>query len=74
MPVFLKPIQHQDKKQKSKHILTNNLYGVDINEESVEITKLSLWLKTADRNKALTSLENWWLLASKRHKGIIDIV
>ena len=23
----------------SKHILTNNLYGVDINEESVEITK-----------------------------------
>ena len=42
----------------SKHILTNNIYGVDINEESVEITKLSLWLKTADRNKALTSLDD----------------
>lgn len=42
----------------SKHILTNNLYGVDINQESVEITKLSLWLKTADRNKTLTSLDN----------------
>ena len=41
----------------SKHILTNNLYGVDINDESVEITKLSLWLKTADRNKELTSLD-----------------
>lgn len=41
----------------SKHILTNNLYGVDINEESVEITKLSLWLKTANRNKTLTSLD-----------------
>jgi type II restriction/modification system DNA methylase subunit YeeA len=25
-------------------ILENNLFGVDINEESVEIAKLSLWL------------------------------
>jgi type II restriction/modification system DNA methylase subunit YeeA len=28
-------------------IVENNIYGVDINEESVEITKLSLWLRTA---------------------------
>ncbi len=28
-------------------ILKNNIYGVDLNEESVEITKLSLWLKSA---------------------------
>lgn len=41
-----------------KHILTNNLFGVDINEESVEITKLSLWLKTAKKDKLLTSLDN----------------
>jgi len=40
-----------------KHILTNNIYGVDLNEESVEITKLSLWLKTANKSKELTSLD-----------------
>ncbi|MCW3076116.1 MAG: hypothetical protein JWO32_725 [Bacteroidetes bacterium] len=41
-----------------KHILTNNIYGVDLNEESVEITKLSLWLKTANRYKELTALDD----------------
>lgn len=40
-----------------KHILTNNIYGVDLNEESVEITKLSLWLKTANKGKELTALD-----------------
>lgn len=39
-------------------ILRNNLYGVDINGESVEITKLSLWLKTADRSSELTVLDD----------------
>lgn len=37
-------------------ILENNLYGVDINEESVEIAKLSLWLRTAKPNRKLNSL------------------
>jgi len=37
-------------------ILSNNLFGVDVNAESVEITKLSLWIKTARRGKALDSL------------------
>ncbi|MFB5198042.1 Eco57I restriction-modification methylase domain-containing protein [Neobacillus sp. KR4-4] len=40
-----------------KHILKNNLYGVDLNKESVEITKLSLWLKTANKRDPLTSLD-----------------
>ena len=40
------------------HILANNIYGVDINRESVEITKLSLWLKTANKNEKLTYLED----------------
>ena len=31
-------------------IVTKNLYGVDLNAESVEITRLSLWLKTARRD------------------------
>lgn len=30
-----------------KQIIINNIYGVDLNEESVEITKLSLFLKLA---------------------------
>jgi type I restriction-modification system DNA methylase subunit len=38
-------------------ILRNNVYGVDLNEESVQITKLSLWLKTAEKNKKLTTLD-----------------
>jgi hypothetical protein len=41
-----------------KIILTNNIFGVDLSKESVEITKLSLWLKTALKNKKLTSLDN----------------
>ncbi len=40
-----------------KDILTNNIFGVDLNDESAEITKLSLWLKTANRNKELTTLD-----------------
>jgi hypothetical protein len=39
------------------HILLNNLFGVDLNEEAVEICKLSLWIKTAQRGKILTDLD-----------------
>jgi len=39
-------------------ILENNLYGVDINEESVEIAKLSLWLRTAKVGRKLSILSN----------------
>lgn len=38
-------------------IITNNLFGVDLNAESVEITKLALWLKTAKRQRKLESLD-----------------
>lgn len=37
-------------------ILENNLFGVDINEESVEIARLSLWLRTAQPNRKLNDL------------------
>lgn len=40
------------------HILKHNLYGVDLNKESVEITKLSLWIKTASANDPLTTLDD----------------
>jgi len=39
-----------------KAILENNIYGVDINEESVEIAKLSLWLRTAQKGRKLSDL------------------
>ena len=41
-----------------KHILKHNLFGVDLNPESVEITKLSLWLKTANNKSELTALDD----------------
>lgn len=41
----------------NREILNGNLYGVDLNPESIEITKLSLWLKTAQHGKPLESLE-----------------
>ncbi len=37
-------------------ILENNIYGVDLNDESVEIAKLSLWLRTAQKGRKLNSL------------------
>ena len=37
-------------------ILENNLFGVDINEESVEIAQLSLWLRTAKAQRKLNTL------------------
>lgn len=37
-------------------ILEHNIYGVDLNEESVEIAKLSLWLRTARKGRKLSSL------------------
>ncbi len=41
-----------------KNILEENLFGVDINEESVEIAKLSLWLRTAQKGRKLSTLNN----------------
>lgn len=39
-------------------IITKNLFGVDLNAESVEITRLALWLKTARRQHRLQNLES----------------
>ncbi len=41
-----------------KEIIEKNLFGVDINEASVGITKLSLWLQTAKRDRALSDLSS----------------
>ena len=41
-----------------RETLANNIYGVDINAESVEITKLALWLHTALPGKPLCALDD----------------
>lgn len=47
----------QEKALSQKKALLNNIYGIDLNDESVEITRLSLWLKTADRGEELVNLD-----------------
>jgi len=41
-----------------KEALEKNIFGVDINEESVEIAKLSLWLRTARQDRPLSFLSD----------------
>jgi Eco57I restriction-modification methylase/TaqI-like C-terminal specificity domain len=41
----------------TKTVLNENLFGIDKSGESIEITKLSLWLKTAEHGKKLTFLD-----------------
>jgi len=41
-----------------RRILQNNLYGVDLNDEAIQICRLSLWIKTAQRGKVLTTLDH----------------
>ena len=41
-----------------RQILQHNLYGVDLNDEAVDICRLSLWIKTAQAGKVLTSLDH----------------
>jgi N-6 DNA Methylase len=48
----------QDAYSIDKSILNNNLYMVDLQPESVEIAKLSLWLKTASKEHKLNNLDS----------------
>ncbi|MDF1883487.1 N-6 DNA methylase [Sulfurimonas sp. SAG-AH-194-C21] len=62
-----------------KSILENNLYGVDINEDAVEIAKLSLWLRTAVKGRELTKLADKILCANSLldmpfDEGSFDVV
>ncbi|UZE92411.1 MAG: N-6 DNA methylase [Methanosarcinales archaeon] len=41
-----------------KKILTENIHGVDFNPESVEITKINLWLRSIRKDTPLNKLEN----------------
>lgn len=62
-----------------KSILEHNLYGVDINEDAVEIAKLSLWLRTAHKGRELTSLNDKIVCANSLldmpfEEGSFDVV
>jgi len=45
-----------NEEDEAREIIEKNIFGVDLNEESVEITKLSLFLKIAKKNKKLIDL------------------
>ena len=49
--------QTRDEDAVIRDVLRNNLYGVDINPASVEITQLALWLHTARGDRPLSSLD-----------------
>ena len=49
--------KHTNQAEHDRSILLNNLFGVDLNKESVEITKLALWLKTANSKCKLNNLD-----------------
>ncbi|MFA7084082.1 MAG: N-6 DNA methylase [Arcobacteraceae bacterium] len=60
-------------------VLEHNLYGVDINEDAVEIAKLSLWLRTAQKGRPLTKLADKILCANSLldmpfEEGSFDVV
>ena len=48
--------QEWDEDKEIRTIIENNIYGVDINRESIEITKLSLFLKLASNERKLIDL------------------
>lgn len=47
---------HQLREQKPDWILRENLYGVDLSPEAVEITQLALWLRSARLGRTLADL------------------
>ncbi len=55
-PVIPMPERKPEEKPLMHQILENNIFGVDINMESVSITKLSLWLRLAERKQRLNDL------------------
>lgn len=49
--------KHFDSIAQRREILKENIYGVDLNEESVEITKLSMFLKVAHKGSMLPDID-----------------
>lgn len=47
-----------NEESEAREIIQNSIYGVDLNEESIEITKLALFLKMTRKNRKLANLSN----------------
>ena len=61
-----------------RNVLRENIYGVDINSSSVEISKLALWLHTARGDQPLSTLDNSIregnsLIDSSFYKGQVNL-
>ena len=55
-----------------RSIVRDNIYGVDINAQSVEITRLSLFLLTASRNESLPDLSQNIVAGDSVSEGGLD--
>ena len=47
-----------NEEDEAREIIENSIHGVDINEESIEITKLALFLRMARKGRKLSELSN----------------
>ena len=56
--ILLEGTYHLSLKQKTK-ILLNNVYGVDIDQQAVEVTQLSLYLKLLEDETTATANDSW---------------
>ena len=55
-----------------REIVRDNIYGMDINAQSVEITRLSLFLLTASRNESLPDLSRNIVVGDSVSEGGLD--
>jgi adenine-specific DNA-methyltransferase len=56
--ILVEGVYHLSLKQKTK-ILLNNVYGVDIDPQAVEVTQLSLYLKLLEDETTATANDSW---------------
>lgn len=51
--------------QQKQRILTNNIYGVDLDSQAVEVTQLSLYLKLLEDETTATANDTWVMFKEK---------
>ncbi|MDP2363084.1 MAG: N-6 DNA methylase, partial [Ignavibacteria bacterium] len=51
--------------QQKQKILTNNIYGVDLDSQAVEVTQLSLYLKLLEDETTATANDTWVMFKEK---------
>jgi hypothetical protein len=51
--------------QQKQKILTNNIYGVDLDHQAVEVTQLSLYLKLLEDETTATANDTWVMFKEK---------